>query len=330
MRRPEGDDSWDYVRIYSNVREHVVMDPIGDNQFECVILRSHPGLFKSASDEPWRSRDVFIPHPTIPDAWKYITRLDDRVTLNNGEKVLPLPIEGCIREHELVREAVVVGVDRALPGVLLFRAQSSDNLTDEEYLDAVWPTIADANSRAEGFSQISKYMVAVIPSDVSYPRTDKGSIIRAQVYRHFADTIDELYAKLDDGQEGTLKLSLPDLELFLKKTYEEVLETKLDSVDADFFNAGIDSLNAIQMRRTIQRTLYLGGHRLSNNVIYEKGNIKLLAAHLYRLSQGLGDEEEDRTPVMRELITKYSAFGDVAVCSLCTVNDECKLIGYRY
>ncbi|KAK5632877.1 hypothetical protein RRF57_008591 [Xylaria bambusicola] len=325
MRRAEDDDSWDYVRIYSNVREHVVMDPIGDNQYECVILRSHPGLFKSASSEPWRSRDVFVPHPTIPDVWKYITRLDDRITLSNGEKVLPLPIEGCIRENELVREAVVVGVDRALPGVLLFRAQSADSLSDDEYINAVWPTIADANSRAEGFSQISKYMVAVIPSDVNYPRTDKGSIIRAQVYHHFADTIDELYAKLDNGQEGTLKLSLPDLELFLKKTYEEVMGVKLDSVDADFFNAGIDSLNAIQMRRMIQKTLYLGGHQLSNNVIYEKGNIKLLAAHLYRLAQGLGDEEEDKTPVMRELIDKYSAFGEVVVSTLCRVKVEYKL-----
>ncbi|KAI1425249.1 acetyl-CoA synthetase-like protein [Xylaria sp. FL1777] len=313
MRREENDDSWNYVRIYANVREHILMDPIGDNEFEAVYLRSHPGLFKSTSNEDWRSRDVFIPHPTIPDVWKYVTRLDDRVTLSNGEKVLPLPIEGCIRENELVREAVVVGIDRALPGVLLFRAQSADNLSDDEYLDAVWPTIVDANSRAEGFSQISRYMVAVIPSNVSYPKTDKGGIIRARVYRDFADTIDELYEKLDDGREGTLKLSLPDLEVFLKKTYEDLMDTSISSVDADFFNAGIDSLNAIQMRRIIQKTLYLGGHRLSNNVIYEQGNIKLLANHLYRLAQGLGSEEEDGITVMRKLIDKYSAFGEVAI-----------------
>lgn len=290
------------------------MEPLGENEFECVYLKGHPGLFHSGSDE-WRSRDVFIPHPTIPDVWKYVTRLDDRVTLSNGEKVLPLPIEGCIREHKFVREAVVVGIDKAIPGVLLFRAQSSDHLSDQEYLEAVWSTIADANSRAEAFSQITKDMVNILPSNVDYPKTDKGVIIRAQIYRRFADEIEEMYARLDDGQEGTLQLDLEGLEGFLKGVYEGIMGTELETVDTDFFTAGIDSLNAIQMRRTIQKTLYLGGRKLSNNIVYERGNVKALAKHLYSLTQGGDGEDEDRSPLMHELIDKYSRFGDTVVSS---------------
>ena len=232
MRREKGDDAWDYVRIYSNVRDSIQFEPIGNGLFEAVYLQSHPGLAPSINtktDDPasgsWHSKDVFAPHPSIPDVWKYITRIDDRITLENGEKVLPLPIEGRIRQDELVREAVV-GVDRAFPGALIFRA--SEPLSTEEFLDAVWPSIEDANSRAESFSQITKGMVVILPSNLEYPKTDKGSIIRAQVYGKFADYIDEMYQSLESDEEGDLQLDLAGIESFLKNTYIDVVGTTLE------------------------------------------------------------------------------------------------------
>ncbi|KAL3417971.1 NRPS-like enzyme (male sterility protein) [Phlyctema vagabunda] len=316
MRREDGDDSWSYVRIYSNIRDSIKMEPIGDGQYEALYLRSHPGLFVDNGEDasgPWHSKDVFIPHPTIKDVWKYVTRIDDRVTLSNGEKVLPLPIEGRIRQEDIVREAIVVGVDRPIPGVLLIRA--SDDLPTQEFIDAVWPAVQDANSRAEGFSQILKDMITILPAGTEYPRTDKGSIIRAQAYKQFADIIDEMY---DTEQEGTLKLDLPGIEEFLLKTYEEVMETPLASIDTDFFSAGVDSLKSIQYRRAIQRTLDLNGTQLSSNIVFENGDIKTLAKYLFSLSEGKDAEAElaDRTPLMRQLIQKYSTFGETAVSNL--------------
>ena len=323
MRREKGDDTWDYVRIYSNVRDSIQFEPIGNGLFEAVYLQSHPGLSPSIadSDDPasgsWRSKDVFAPHPSIPDVWKYVTRIDDRITLENGEKVLPLPIEGRIRQDDLVREAVVVvGVDRAIPGVLIFRA--SDHLSAEEFLNAVWPSIEDANSRAESFSQITKDMVAILPSNVEYPKTDKGSIIRAQVNEQFADYIDEMYHSLEGDQEGDLQLDLAGIESFLKETYKDVVGTTLESLDIDLFNAGVDSLKAIQMRRIIQKTLHLNGNHLSSNVIYEHGNFETLAKYLFSLSPGGRDlsGHEDKTLVMKGLVQKYSSFGETVVWSL--------------
>ena len=323
MHREKGDDTWDYVRIYPNVRDSVRFEPIGNDLFEAVYLQSHPGLAPSVSnsDDPapgsWRSKDVFTPHPSIPDVWKYVTRIDDRITLENGEKVLPLPIEGRIRQDKLVREAVVVGVDRAVPGVLIFRA--SDHLSTEEFLEAVWPSIEDANSRAESFSQIAKNMIAILPSNVEYPKTDKGSIIRAQVNEKFADYIDEMYHRLEDDQEGDLQLDLAGIESFLKDTYQDVVGTTLESLDTDLYNAGVDSLKAIQMRRIIQRTLDLGGKQLSSNIIYEHGNFETLAKYLFSLSPGGQDLSgtEDKTQLMKGLIQKYSSFGETVVGSPC-------------
>ena len=143
MRRPPGDDSWNYIRFYPYHRKYIYMDPLGNNQFEAVYLRGHPALMTSNSDSPapgsWRSKDIFTPHPTIQDAWKFVTRIDDRVTLLNGEKVLPLPIEGRLREDPLIREAVVVGVDKSVPGLLVFRARSSSR-TCWTSSRSPWPT----------------------------------------------------------------------------------------------------------------------------------------------------------------------------------------------
>jgi acyl-CoA synthetase (AMP-forming)/AMP-acid ligase II len=141
-----------------------------ESLYECVYLAGHPALTASKSDEPpgsFHSKDVFTPHPTLPGRWKYMSMLDDRIYLINGEKVLPLTIEGCIKQHQLVHEAVVVGLGKAVPGLLILRSPEAEaeNISDDEYLDSIWPIIQEANSHAEAFSRISRDLVAIMPSD---------------------------------------------------------------------------------------------------------------------------------------------------------------------
>ncbi|MBE3042643.1 hypothetical protein IMZ48_08715 [Candidatus Bathyarchaeota archaeon] len=294
------------------------MDPLGDDQFEAVYLRGHPALMVSNSDSPapgsWRSKDVFSPHPTVKDAWKFVTRIDDRVTLLNGEKVLPLPIEGRLREDPLIREAVVVGVDRPVPGLLVFGAQEQQQMSESQYIDAIWPSVMDANSSAESFSRITRDMISVLPADVDYPKTDKGSIIRAQVYKMFERQIEDMYREPVGNEQGGLKLDIPQLEQFLLSTFAHFVGVPMPNVEADFFAVGVDSLRAIQARRILQSKLDLGGTTLAPNVVYESGNIKGLAKHLYSLSTGTSDNEQPLgTTLLKELVGKYSRFGDVVV-----------------
>jgi long-subunit acyl-CoA synthetase (AMP-forming) len=164
------------------------MKPIADksNVCECVVLDGHRAKSISNSNEPpnsFHTSDLFVPHPTIENAWKFIGRADDRVTLLNGEKVLPLPIEGRIVQDPLVKEAVVFGVDRPVPGILLFRADTkkANEMSDDEYLIRVWPSVEDANKKAEAFSQIGRSMVVIIGHDTKFPETDKSTIKRWQV-----------------------------------------------------------------------------------------------------------------------------------------------------
>ncbi|CAK96299.1 hypothetical protein CBS115989_2471 [Aspergillus niger] len=312
ISRPAGDPFWNYMRFFDNIKPFIWMKPISDALYEVVYLKGHPALTASNSNEPpgsYHSRDVFTPHPTLADRWKYVSRLDDRITLVNGEKVLPLPIEGCIKQSPLVQEAVVVGVNKAVPGLLVFRTESSQMFSDEEFLDLLWPTVEEANSRAEQFSQISRDMILVLPHDCTCPRTDKGSMIRAQVYAKYAETIENMYTTLEQTADGTLKLDLTATENHLIKLCHEELGFPISTPNSDFFAEGLDSLKAIHLRRLILRDFKVEDPKdIGHNVAFETGNIVRLAEHIHLIQSGQKDMVEDEVSMMPELIEKYSVF----------------------
>jgi len=108
--RPRDDKAWNYLRPLPHAAPYLVMRPVDDTTCECIVLDGHKGKEMSNSNDPpnsYHTSDLFTPHPTIPKAWKFIGRLDDRVTLMNGEKVLPLPMEGRIGRDPLVKQAVI-------------------------------------------------------------------------------------------------------------------------------------------------------------------------------------------------------------------------------
>ncbi|KAE8333985.1 hypothetical protein BDV39DRAFT_3315 [Aspergillus sergii] len=312
LSRPSGDPFWNYVKFFENLRPFIWMKPVSTDLYECVYLAGHPALTASNSDEPpgsYHSRDVFTPHPTIPDRWKYVTRLDDRLTLVNGEKVLPLPIEGSIKQSPLIQEAVVIGVGKSVPGLLIFRSDEAKSFTDEEYLDLVWPTVEDANSRAEQFSQISRDMITVLPVGSVCPRTDKGSMIRAQVYAKYADVIEEAYTKLEQTADGTLELDQSNTVAHLMRVCREELGFPISSPDSDFFSEGVDSLKAIHLRRLILRDFKITDSKtIGQNVVFETGSVSRLAEYLQAVQSGQDTEVEDEVSLMPGLIEKYSTF----------------------
>ncbi|KAJ5108161.1 hypothetical protein N7456_004836 [Penicillium angulare] len=313
ISRPQGDPYWNYLKFFDNIRPYIWMKPIGDSLYECVYLSGHPALTTSNSDQPsgsFHSKDVFTPHPNIPNRWKYVTRIDDRITLINGEKVLPLPIEGHIKQHPLIDEAVVFGVGKSAPGLLIFQSSKAEEVcyTEEEYLEEIWATIEYANSRAEYFSRIPRDMIAILPYGAIVPRTDKGSMIRAQVYSHYADLINGIYSTEDDTNEQC-QMDIHDTSSLLMQLCQRDLGISLSCPEASFFSEGVDSLKAIHLRRLVLRHFNLRKSEFPQNVIYETGNIEKLAQYIFSLQNG--DDfymVEDEIDLMSEFIHRYSHF----------------------
>ena len=313
LMRPEHDKAWNYLRPAAHAAPYIFMKALDGDTYELVALDGHkPKMVSNSMDPPnsYHSGDLFQPHPAIPDAWKFIGRLDDRITLINGEKVLPLSIEGYIRQHALVKEAVVFGIDKPVCGLLVFRASidASHVLTDEEFLDQIWPAVDGANHQTEGFSQISREMIAVIPNGVECPLTDKGSIQRARVYERFADIISDKYKHLEGTGEGTLKLTVDEMRDWITKAIRNDLEIPIDGADADLFSAGLDSLKEIQLKGLILKHLDVGtgSANMSPMFVLEYGNVDRLAQALLTMRTGSGPTRPDEQEQMAKAIKTYS------------------------
>ncbi|KAL1881253.1 putative secondary metabolism biosynthetic enzyme [Diaporthe australafricana] len=309
--RDPGDKGWNYMRPFPVTKKFIQMIPRGANTFECMVLDGLPSKTTSNSDDPpnsYYTRDTFSPHPTIPDAWRYLGRLDDRVTLVNGEKVLPIPYEHTIRQHDLVQEAVVFGVERAVPGLMVIPSDKAASLTRDEILQALLPKIELANSRAEEFGRISQEMIEILDAGTEYPRTDKGTVIRAAFYKQFAKQIDDTYERFAAPRASLLALEHDELVKYLLDIFRVNLGVPNLESTTDFFEGGIDSRQAITARAQITRELDVGGNTVGSNVIFEYPNVELLAKHLQSLRTGVTQEADDELSAMAQLIEKYSDF----------------------
>lgn len=313
-KRAKGDIAWNYMRPLPSAKPYIWMKSLGNDIHELVILDGLRSKVISNSDEPpgsFHTKDLFVKHPTIPDAWKNIGRLDDRVTLVNGEKVLPLPIEGKIRQHFLVREAVVFGVGREVPGLLLFRNEKAVDFDDHEFVGQVWPLVEEANASAETFSQLSRDMVVPLPENVAYAQTDKGTAIRPSVYQVFEKEILNAYSTRDgEDRTATVRLELAELKVYLLQCLNDILKLEVQD-DSDLFTAGLDSLKAIQLSRRIRNDpqLGVGTLRVDQNIIFEQRTVGNLAIYLCsRQNDGANSSVASAEDTMEQLVASHSIF----------------------
>ena len=228
----------------------------------------------------------------------------------NGEKVLPLAIEGSVGDSSLVKRAIVFGISRPVPGILVIRAEAARAMSDDDFITAIYPSIESANLASESFAKIGRHMVVPLSADIDCPMTDKGSIIRPQVYQRFEREIESAYMKSETTQDGGLKLEKPALETYLLATCQKVIGLSISDPHTDFFEAGMDSLQALELRTQIFKDLDLGsnGRLLSHNIVFETANISNLAQILYRLAHNQELEEENPVEAMSQMIHRYAHF----------------------
>ncbi|KAL3421602.1 male sterility protein [Phlyctema vagabunda] len=310
--RPPDDKAWNYLRPVPTAKPYISMVERATGSFECVVLDGLISKVMSNSNDPplsFHTSDLFSPHRSIADAWKYLGRFDDRVTLVSGEKVLPISYEHHIRDAKLVKEACVFGVGRALPGLIIIPSDHATGMSKESLLAHLWPVIQVANSRTEEFGRVSKDLVMILDIGTEYPATDKGTLKRAAFYKKFDDLINGAYDLIDapTAHEG-LVLNGQQIEEYLLKLFVDIgIEGDLYP-SSEFFEIGVDSLKAIAARGKIMRELELGSQVLGQNVVYDYPNISSLASHLYSLRTGEGSTYRDEVDVMRTLLDRYSKF----------------------
>ncbi|ENH99159.1 hypothetical protein COCC4DRAFT_66695 [Bipolaris maydis ATCC 48331] len=309
--RPQGDTAWNYVRETPKLSPFLRWVPRGNNLYECTVLPGWPAKVASnLPDGSYATKDLFEPHPTIEKAWKYIARLDDTIALLNGEKFNPVMMEGTIRSHRAVKETIIFGFNRPCLGILIVPA--IEGISGSEVIDEIWPVVEAANQTAEAYARISKDMIRVLPYNCPFPRTDKGSVIRQAFYKEFATEIENAYDEAATSHGDLKTLTGSELENHLRSILIKHTPSAKD-VDrtTDLFSLGIDSLQSIQVRTDILKTVDIGGNKLGQNVVFDYPTIASLSAHLHRLRTGEGEQQLTLAEQMGDLVSRYSSFEPV-------------------
>ena len=307
---PSEDTDWNYLRAMPDVRPFLRWEPQSDGIYELVVL---DGLeSKVATNRPdgsYATKDLFTPHPTKPHAWKYYARLDDTVTLVNGEKAVPNLFEHEIRTNPNVSEAIIFGAGKPRLGMMIIPSDVTEGFDDEVILGSILPSLEKANKEAPGYAQINTEMVKILPRDTDLPKTDKGTVIRARFYKEFGSQIDAVY-EATEVPSGQLALSEAELQEWLRKELTESMNLDSNEIDndSDIFSFGVDSLRAIQLRSNVVKHIDTAGHKLGSNIAFDYPTIRALAKYLYQLRTGGAASDPSIEKQMAALISKFSTF----------------------
>ncbi|KAI5270726.1 acetyl-CoA synthetase-like protein [Aureobasidium subglaciale] len=309
FRDHKEDKGWDWLRVGPNLEPYLRMESRGPNLFELCVTEGWPSkVATNCDDGSYATKDLFEPHPTIPNAWRYYARLDDTLVLENGEKANPLIAEGVIRQSQHVAEAVVFGANKSQLGAFVIPSEATV-LTEEALLDAVMVYVNEANQVAPSFAQLSREMIRILPCDTDYRKTDKGTVIRAAFYRDFSEQIEAAYT---DEQSGSLVLSKTQLLEFLRLEFLQKITLKEGAnfdEHTDLFSLGVDYLQAIRVRGNVIKTLKVEAKDIGRNFVFDFPTLDEIANEILRLQQGTPKQVklsvEER---MVAMVEKYAEF----------------------
>ncbi|KAJ0423276.1 hypothetical protein BJY00DRAFT_310406 [Aspergillus carlsbadensis] len=315
-RLPDADlssvETWRYLYIHPTVgpqfRHHM------DNLHELVFHRSDTSpeaqpvfdMFRDLNE--YETRDLFSPHPTVPNLWRHRGRRDDIVVFLNGEKTNPVSFEEKVSQHPAVRSALVVGSQR-VEACLLIEAMGTEGLDEKaksELVDVIWPTVEEANLLCPAHARVSKSKILVLDPARPMLRAGKGTIQRAGTVQLYHDEIDALYAETEiipnTDRPGAGFTSLEEAVTVLRSVVTDVTSRPEIKDGADFFALGMDSLQVLRLSRAIQATL---GVSVPQGVIYKNPSVERLAERLCSQGSTDGDGDRDRIGAMMQMLRSY-------------------------
>ena len=312
---PAPDEDWSYLRWNTDLqgiefREEaqglyqmiVVKDPErADFQAPFTIF---PNLTEFAT------KDLFSPHPSILGLWRHAGRSDDVIVLLNGEKTNPVTMEGQISSHPKVRSALIAG-DRRLQTALLIELVDGPPLTAQgraELIEELWHGISIANLESPAHACVTKDRILFVKPDKPMIRAGKGTVVRQATLKAYAKEIDALYEEhhslvspLPD-RWGNQDINTSDSDCLSNFVIQVVKDatgwTSLGEND-DFFKAGMDSLQAIQLTRHLKARL--ASLDIIVNMIYRCPSVSALTQAIMEMAshEGISHADQERFRVER-------------------------------
>lgn len=323
------DGEWQYLRPVDDARL-LEFEPRENGLCELVVKPGWPFMSKTNRDDgSYATSDLFEPHPSRPNAWRYHSRADAQIMLVNGKKFDPSPIEAdVLASTKLLQDVLIFGSGRDYPGILLFPAD--DKLSPGGLIDAVWPCVEKVNSATQSHARLPRSMLVVVPvsaqgAEKALEKSSKGTILRRQAEERYADAIEAAYQGPLTMPSSWRQIEDEHLSSAVLDCFHRVLGRQVDAHE-DLYRQGVDSMACIQVRNLIEATCLppLGERRLPANVIYDRGTVEALTAYLRRVrsddgrardGEDDGDDDGAAHKAMYGLAEKYSNFGGADVAA---------------
>ncbi|KAF5860430.1 hypothetical protein ETB97_001592 [Aspergillus alliaceus] len=252
---PEEKEDWEYFEWWPT--NGIEMELVDENLYELVIHRHydpflHPVFHTFPDLGEYHTKDVYTRHPTKSELWKLRGRLDDVVSLSNGEKFNPVAIEKLIEGHALVARAVVVGNGRFQPALLVEPNwnQWGESSPAGDLIAHIWSTVQEANRINPAHGRIMENKIGLASKIKPFQTTPKGSTQRRLVTRDYEKEIEAIYTYQDDD---TIRYQMPKsadmsgIKEFVRNVVSDTLGFSSFSKQTDFYNLGLDSLQTMQL-----------------------------------------------------------------------------------
>ncbi|KAI1358919.1 acetyl-CoA synthetase-like protein [Xylaria arbuscula] len=296
------DEDWHYIRFHPCTG--ATFEEVSDGHYELVIRRRDEILdtqttfsivgFEDKTE--YRTSDLFQPHPEVPNLWRWQGRADDIIVFLNGEKTNPVSMEQHIvaSNPDVISGAIVIGNQRFQTALII--DPTSHNLTTAEQaslIERVWPSVVDANNEVPAHARVEKSLILI--TQQPFIRTGKGTVQRAATVAQYATEIEKLYTDADvsltlDG-ESDQQAHVMGVEAavhLVRNTICAMTSLAPMGDSENFFESGMDSLQALQLVRAMRRAL--GNPHLALSAVYQNPTPRQFAASaLSNTTEGYDD-----------------------------------------
>ncbi|KAK2591580.1 hypothetical protein QQS21_010731 [Conoideocrella luteorostrata] len=311
---------WAYMSV-SPVLGHEYRHISGD-LYEQVIRRDvqfqkYQGIFETFVDlEEWPMKDLYSKHPTEDNVWLYRGRTDDIIVFTTGEKLNPLEMESIIGANPAVGAVLVTGQGRFQSSLLVEPAEPiSSQRGKESLLDALWPSVLEANKQTPSHGRIQRDMIIVTAEGKPMLRAGKGTVQRKMTVDLYATELNVLYSAAEDTSPYDAKNgnSMPiagtdtqhdvSTEDVVKQLIAESSDIPVDEIStgADLFELGLDSLQVTIIVKKINKTLLArsGSQLLDARKMYSYPTISALSRAVSSLARGETLDDRPQSDVKR-------------------------------
>ncbi|PLB43654.1 NRPS-like enzyme [Aspergillus steynii IBT 23096] len=299
---------WRYMHFHPALGaefRHVTGD-----EYELVFVRSperepHQMMFTLFPElQEYHTRDLFIRHPdeSKADLWRYSARADDVVVFLNGEKTNPVSMEQHITaSNSEVTGVLVAGAQRFQASLMIeFGGKDLNPSERAAAIEKLWPSIEEANAVCPAHARVAKTHILFTTSEKPMLRAGKGTIQRAGTLDLYAQELESLYADADrlashtDGElAGPGRVN--DAQVvsdFIRQSLVSIAKWDNLSDEDNFFNLGLDSLQAITAARWLKRGLDFPS--FTTNLIYLHPSVSELTQAVLQLQQHHEASEETK------------------------------------